>query len=94
MNQFLKFMADHHEAIATGGYFIVIAFAVSMPPNWDAGIPKTLWKWIYDGTQEAISMRSGKLVSGPAPKPAVSVPPATDTPAPKETPLETHQPTT
>lgn len=88
MNPFLKFLEDHHEALATGGAFVVMAYAVSMPPNWDAGFGKTAWKWFYDGTQEAISMRSGKLVSGPPPKPAVTVPPAIEpTAQPKETPL-------
>lgn len=76
MNPLLKFIEDHHEAIATGGYFLLMAYAVSMPQNWDAGFWKTAWKWFYDGTQEAVSMRSGKLVSSPAPKPAVEVPAA------------------
>lgn len=80
MNPLIKFLVDHHEAIATGGYFLFMAVLVTMPPNWDGGFAKTLWKWIYDAGQEAVSMRSGKLVSGPAPKPAVEIPaPSTQT---------------
>lgn len=78
MSPFFKFIEDHHEALAAGAYFFVMAYVVTMPPNWDAGFWKTAWKWNYDAGQEFISQRSGKLVSSPAPKPAIEVP------APKE----------
>lgn len=80
--QLIKVLEDHHEAILTAVYFLGMAFAVSMPKDWSKGFGKTLWSWIYDGTQEAVSMRSGRLVSGPPPKPAVEVPAPID--APKE----------
>lgn len=91
MSPFLKFLEDHHEALATAGGFLLMAYAVSMPQNWDAGFARTAWKWFYDGTQEAISMRSGKLVSGPSPRPAVEVPPAVEAPRQPSTQIgETH----
>lgn len=82
MNPAIKFLEDHHEAIATGLYFFFMAFAVTMPKDWSKGFMGTAWTWIYDGTQELVSMRSGRLVSGPAPKPAVTIPEPIE--APKE----------
>lgn len=81
MNPLIKFLEDHHEVIAGFLYFWFMAEIVTMPPNWDGGLWKTLWKWQYDAAQEFISMRSGKLVSGPAPKPAVEVPKPIDAPS-------------
>lgn len=74
MNEILKFLADHHEALLVGASFVGISVAQTMPADWGKGFGATLWKWIYDATQEAMSARSGRLVSGPPPRAAVEVP--------------------
>lgn len=86
MNPIAKFLEDHHEAIATGLYFLLMAFAVTMPKDWSKGFFPTAWSWVYDGTQELVSMRSGRLVSGPAPKAAVEIPQPIDSPKQPATP--------
>ena len=82
MNEFLKFLSDHHEVI--GGLALVgmLSFAATIPEQLPYK-PQDLWSWFRSFTLEFMSLRSGKLVSGPAPKAAVSVPDPIDTPKPQ-----------
>lgn len=82
MNEFMKFLADHHEVI--GGIAVVgfMSFAATIPEELPYK-PQALWAWFRAFILEFMSLRSGKLVSGPAPKPAVEIPAPIDAPKPQ-----------
>lgn len=73
MNPLIKFLEDHHEALGTAGVIAFFAFGATIPEELPYK-PQALWAWFRAFILEFMSLRSGKLVSSPAPKPAVEIP--------------------
>lgn len=72
----------HHEVLFGLAAIGFMSFAATIPEQLPFK-PQDLWSWFRAFILEFMSLRSGKLVSGPPPKAAVQVPDPIDSPAPK-----------
>ena len=74
----------HHEILFGMAGMASLSFAATIPEKLPYR-PEDLWSWFRSFVLEFMSLRSGKLVSGPPPKAAVEIPQPIEAPKVKET---------